>query len=258
MKTIKISLLICILSFYGCVNANPNNDTLIAEASVEDMHDDSPTIQVALLLDTSNSMDGLIDQARAQLWDIVNELSLAKCHNEAPSLSIALYEYGNDNLAAANGYVRKVLDFTGDLDDVSKSLFSLTTNGGSEYCGTVVNSATTDLQWRDKKDGLKLIFIAGNEAYSQGNISYIDASHNAKEKEITVNTIYCGNYQHGISSSWQEGAQLTGGDYMAIDQNKATVYVTSPYDNQILQLNNRLNKTYVPYGREGEQKVAVQ
>ena len=29
-------------------------------------------IKVALLLDTSNSMDGLIDQAKAQLWDIVN------------------------------------------------------------------------------------------------------------------------------------------------------------------------------------------
>ena len=33
------------------------------------------TIKVALLLDTSNSMDGLINQAKAQLWEIVNELS---------------------------------------------------------------------------------------------------------------------------------------------------------------------------------------
>ena len=36
-------------------------------------------IKVALLLDTSNSMDGLIDQAKAQLWEIVNEFSYAKC-----------------------------------------------------------------------------------------------------------------------------------------------------------------------------------
>ena len=36
------------------------------------------TIKVALLLDTSNSMDGLINQAKAQLWEIVNELSYAK------------------------------------------------------------------------------------------------------------------------------------------------------------------------------------
>ena len=35
-------------------------------------------MQIALLLDTSGSMDGLIDQARTQLWKIVNELALAK------------------------------------------------------------------------------------------------------------------------------------------------------------------------------------
>lgn len=258
MKTIKLILFASIVSLYGCMNANPKNDKLLAEATITEIHEESPTIQVALLLDTSNSMDGLIDQARAQLWDIVNELSLAKCHNEAPSLSIALYEYGNDNLSARNSYVRKVLDFTSDLDDVSKSLFSLTTNGGSEYCGTVVKNATGELGWKNKAESLKLIFIAGNEAYSQGNISYVDASQNAKEKGITVNTIYCGNYAHGISSYWQEGAQLTGGDYMAIDHNKATVHVTSPYDDDILKLNRKLNSTYVPYGQEGRQKVAVQ
>ena len=36
------------------------------------------SIQLALLLDTSNSMDGLIDQAKSQLWKIVNELATSK------------------------------------------------------------------------------------------------------------------------------------------------------------------------------------
>ena len=36
-------------------------------------------VKIALLLDTSNSMDGLINQAKAQLWDIVNEFTHAKC-----------------------------------------------------------------------------------------------------------------------------------------------------------------------------------
>jgi len=38
----------------------------------------SNSIQLALLLDTSNSMDGLIDQAKSQLWKIVNELATSK------------------------------------------------------------------------------------------------------------------------------------------------------------------------------------
>lgn len=35
-------------------------------------------MQMAILLDTSNSMDGLIEQAKSQLWKIVNELALGK------------------------------------------------------------------------------------------------------------------------------------------------------------------------------------
>ena len=32
----------------------------------------TPKIQAAILLDVSNSMDGLIDQAKNQLWNMVN------------------------------------------------------------------------------------------------------------------------------------------------------------------------------------------
>src|SRR5215510_4821742 len=35
-------------------------------------------IDVALCLDVSNSMDGLIDSAKNKLWDIVNELAKVK------------------------------------------------------------------------------------------------------------------------------------------------------------------------------------
>ena len=215
-------------------------------------------IKVALLLDTSNSMDGLIDQAKAQLWEIVNELSYAKCQNERPNLQIALYEYGNDNLNAREGYIRKILSFTEDLDDVSKELFSLTTNGGSEYCGTVIQASLGQLDWGNDADDLKMIFIAGNEPFTQGNVNYKDAALNAKEKDVVVNTIFCGDYKHGISSYWKDGAQLAYGDYMAINHNVETVHVASPYDDMILQLNIQLNSTYVPYGQQGNRKVAMQ
>src|SRR4051812_15614294 len=37
-----------------------------------------PKVQIALLLDTSGSMDGLLAQAKTQLWKIVNEFALSK------------------------------------------------------------------------------------------------------------------------------------------------------------------------------------
>ena len=59
-------------------------------------------IQAAILLDVSNSMDGLIEQAKSQLWKIVNELAGAKCDDGSrPNIKIALYEYGNDGLPSS-------------------------------------------------------------------------------------------------------------------------------------------------------------
>ena len=215
-------------------------------------------VKVAVLLDTSNSMDGLIDQAKAQLWEIVNELSYAKCKNESPNLQIALFEYGNDNLQVRDGYVRKILGFNEDLDEVSKELFSLTTNGGNEFCGTVIQKSLDKLDWGDDADDLKMIFIAGNEPFTQGDINYKDAIGNAKEKGIVVNTIFCGNYEQGINSMWKDGAVLGYGKYTAIDHNKATHHIVSPYDDLILQLNIKLNGTYIPYGSKGRSKLMVQ
>src|SRR5690349_8851268 len=70
---------------------------------------DGPLVQIALLLDTSNSMDGLIEQARSQLWRVVDEMGRARRGSKRVRLQIALYEYGNDALPAQGGHIRQVL-----------------------------------------------------------------------------------------------------------------------------------------------------
>jgi len=100
------------------------------------------TILMALLLDTSNSMGGLIDQAKSQLWKIVNEVAAAKSGDgKQPNIKIALYEYGNDGLSSNEGYIRQVSALSEDLDVMSEKLFSLSTNGGNEFCGQVIKTA---------------------------------------------------------------------------------------------------------------------
>lgn len=263
MKTYlkPVAFVLSLATFTACnANTKTNAQDLAISETIIVTHSKSknPEIKVALLLDTSNSMDGLIDQAKAQLWQVVNELSYAKCEEESPNLKIALYEYGNDNLNADEGYLRQVIGFSDDLDEISKSLFSLTTNGGNEYCGKVISTALSQLNWGKDKDDLKLIFIAGNEPYTQGNVSYKEASKLAHQNDVTVNTIFCGDYNQGISSYWKDGADLTHGNYMAINHNQATVHVASPYDDKILELNEKLNKTYVAYGIAGKAKMEMQ
>ena len=217
------------------------------------------TIMLALLLDTSNSMDGLIDQAKSQLWKIVNELATAKCGDGSkPKIKIALYEYGNDGLPSSEGYIRQVSSLTNDLDLISEKLFALRTNGGSEYCGHVIRTSLNQLDWSASSADLKMIFIAGNEPFTQGSVSYREACNLAKEKGVIVNTIYCGDFNEGLNSNWKDGADVAGGTFMSIQQNSKTVYVATPYDDRLSDLNDRLNKTYVYYGSTGSYKKEQQ
>jgi len=211
----------------------------------------APVIQVALLLDTSNSMDGLIDQARSQLWKVVNELASARRDGAPAELQVALYEYGNNDLPATEGYVRQVLSFTTDLDRVSEELFALDTNGGEEYCGRVIGTALDALPWSSRPDALKSIFIAGNEPFTQGDVDPAVATRRAAERGVTVNTIHCGPRETGIAGGWEQGARIADGSFMTIDQDRAVVHVAAPQDAEIARLGEELNGTYVPYGGVG-------
>jgi hypothetical protein len=212
---------------------------------------EGPRIQIAILLDTSNSMDGLIDQARSQLWKIVNELATASKDGEEPVLEVALFEYGNNRLSRDDGYIRLVLPLTTDLDKVSEELFALTTNGGDEYCGHVIQEAVAELEWSDSGDDMKAIFIAGNEPFTQGGVDYRDSCRDAIDRGIVVSTIHCGTLAEGERTGWKDGALLADGNYMAIDQNTAVAHVAAPQDDEIARLGSELNDTYVAFGAAG-------
>ncbi|WP_020407526.1 vWA domain-containing protein [Hahella ganghwensis] len=218
----------------------------------------APKIQVAILLDTSSSMDGLIDQTRNQLWEMVDEFSKAKQNGVSPILEVAVYEYGNDRLSSENGYLRQVTGLTRELDRVSEALFSLTTMGGSEFCGYAIDAAVKGLQWSQSPSDIRAIFIAGNEPFTQGPVSYSKAINLAKKRDITVSTIFAGNYNEGTETGWRKGAQLAGGNYMNIDQDYEIAHIVAPQDQKIAELNNQLNQTYIPYGSEGEAAASRQ
>jgi len=220
--------------------------------------DGRPLVQIALLLDTSNSMDGLIDQAKSQLWNIVSEAGRMTRNGERASLEVALYEYGNDYISSNSGYIRQVVPFTDDLDSLSARLFDLSTNGGSEYCGMVIKRSMTELDWSKRDSDLKIAYVAGNEPFTQGSVNFRDAGREAVRMGVVVNTIFCGNRDEGISTQWAEGARLTGGTYANIDGDFEYQYVPCPQDDRLSELNARLNNTYIAYGSEGEAHKGLQ
>ena len=210
----------------------------------------APRVQIALLLDNSGSMSGLINQARTQLWKVVNEFIAAKRDGQTPEVEVALYKYG--------AKPELMLPLTRDLDKVSQELFALQINGGDEYCGATIKDATEKLSWSTDKDVYRVIFIAGNEPFTQGPVEPGTACKLAISKGIIVNTIHCGSDAEGIAGGWKNGAVLADGSYMVIDQNTAVAQVNAPQDKEIVKLSEELNKTYVRYGKEADHAAANQ
>ena len=215
-------------------------------------------VQLVILFDTSNSMDGLLNQAKAKIWAIVNEVAALTYQGKSPELEIAMYDYGNQSLNTKDNYIRQQLNFTKDLDLVSEKLFGLTTNGGDEFCGAVIQKSLTDLSWSTENGDLKLIYIAGNEPFNQGPISYKESCVLAKKKGVLVSTIFCGPYDEGVRTFWQDGATCSGGDFFNINSDQAITYIATPYDSLIQTNNIKLNGTYVSYGFSGADKKMKQ
>lgn len=215
-------------------------------------------IQVAILLDVSNSMDGLIDQAKAQLWNMVNTMGNARCDGLQPAFELALYEYGRPNNGEEKGYIRQLHAFTGNLDQVSSTLFSLNTNGGDEYCPQVIVESAEDLPWDKGSTTYKAIFIAGNESFRQGKVPWSLACEKARQKGVIVNTIYCGDRQEGIAEYWNLGAECGNGSFTNINQDVKAREIDTPYDSMLFVLNDKLNTTYISYGARGVEASAMQ
>ena len=228
------------------------------EPAKQVFNSDAPKIQAAILLDVSNSMDGLIQQAKAQLWTMVNTMGKTKCNGVTPQIEIALYEYGRSNNDQEKGYIKQISSFTSDLDKLSQDLFSLTTNGGQEYCGHVIHTSLNELSWDTSSSNYKVIFISGNEDFLQGNVSYTLACNEAKKKGVIVNTIYCGDRLQGIKEHWNLLGECGNGSFTNINSDAKPEDIPTPYDSTLITLNNKLNGTYIYYGESGKQKQAMQ
>ena len=259
-QSLKLSLLFALVFSFSnqAANSGRTQDVTITIQQGANKRTDSatkppftgqrPSVDVAILLDTSNSMDGLIDQAKSQLWNMVQEFSKAKKRGQTPLLRVSVFEYGNSGLPASEGYIRQVVQLTDDLDPVSEAVFALRTNGGDEYCGAVIDEAIKRLDWSREPNAYKAIFIAGNEPFDQGSVSYQSACKKSIGAGIVVNTIHCGDYQQGVSGHWKAGADLAEGEFLNINQDQKVVHINCPQDTIIIELNKELNTTYLWFG----------
>jgi hypothetical protein len=212
-------------------------------------------IDLVIALDTSNSMDGLINSARQKVWDLVNEMATAK---PTPILRVGLISFGNDGYRES-GWTRIDQGLTSDLDAIYEKLMALKTNGGTEYVGRAIHTARTQMDWRKDRKSLKIIFVAGNESADQDmEFRAVKEAGLTIEQDIIVNTIYCGNDSEPESRSWREVAMRADGQFANIARDGGAIVINTPFDKKLNALSAKLNKTYIGYGSRGMAKKKVQ
>jgi hypothetical protein len=214
-------------------------------------------VDLVICLDTSGSMEDLIDAARARMWDVVSELSRMK---PTPELRVGLMTFGTGMAGADAGWIVRQTDLTDDLDAVYAKLMALTTGGSEEFVGRAINTAVDEMSWAPENSALRILFIAGNESADQDadNFDFRTEARAAKDRGIIINAMFAGNREQAIVEHWPEVARGGAGTFSAIDPAIATIQIATPFDKPLLALNVRLNQTYVPYGPNGVAGLANQ
>lgn len=208
-------------------------------------------IEIAFVLDTTGSMSGLIDGAKRRVWGIAD--AVRKLHPDA-EIRIGLVAYRD----RGDAYVTDKWDLSTDIHAVYGKLLDHRAQGGGDWAESVNEAlavAVGKLGWTAGEDTRRLIFLVGDAPphmdYPQ-DVPFTDTLKIAAEKGIVVDALQCGAAPD-TELAWKTIAQLGRGRYAQIPQSGGVVQISTPWDDEILQIQIRLNKTIVPYGSQRRQ-----
>lgn len=211
-------------------------------------------IEVAFVLDTTGSMVDLIDGAKRKIWSIANSIVDINPNAEIRMALIGYRDIGDD-------YVVKSYEMSDDIQDLYGNLMRFQADGGGdgpESVNEALDAAVGDLDWSRSDDVRRIVFLVGDAPphmdYDNGP-KYPQVLAAARRKDIIVNAVQAGDAPDTYEY-WQDIARLGGGKYFAIPQDGGQIdVVASPYDNDILELQRRIDRTVIPYGNSRQQEA---
>jgi uncharacterized protein YegL len=212
-----------------------------------------PTVEVAFVLDTTGSMAGLIEGAKRKIWSIATSIL---DQNPDADIRMGLVAYRD----IGDEYVTKKFDLTTDIQDLYANLLQVKAQGGGDWPESVneaLDVAVNKLQWTTGSDNRRIVFLVGDAPphmdYAQ-DTKYETTMKVALQKDIIINAVLTGGARD-TERVWRDVAQRGDGRFMAIPQDGGqVVIIETPYDEEIIILQNEINKTVIPYGPRALQK----
>lgn len=206
-----------------------------------------PAVEVAFVLDTTGSMASLIEGAKRKIWSIATTIVE---ENPGADIRMGLIAYRD----IGDEYVTKRIELTADIQDLYARLLELRARGGGDWPESVneaLHEGIAKLSWTQGPEISRIVFLVGDAPphmdYAQ-DVKYPDVLKVARERDIVVNAVQAGEARDTMRV-WREIAQMGGGQYIPIPQDGGKlVVIETPYDVEIIELQERLNGTVIPYG----------
>jgi hypothetical protein len=218
------------------------------------------TIDVVFCLDLSGSTNGLIDDLREKIWDMVNQVG---AYRPSPTFRIGVVGFARPSFKAENSYVKILYPLTEDFDALVHELYKIKpmVEKGDQFVGEALQVAVKKMDWSNAPGAVKMICLAGNGVVNAGNgEAYRDACADAVRQKIVINTLYCrtrNNVERDLPG-WREIARITGGEQYDIRIHKRTALIlTSPDPARLKNLALDLNDTYIYYGPIGAERYRI-
>ena len=208
-------------------------------------------VEVVFCLDTTGSMTGLIDGAKAKIWSICNQIASGK---PTPDLKVGLIAYRDKG----DAYVTQVHDLTSDLDAMHGKLKTFNADGGGdepEHVNQALYDADHKIKWSEDKKVMKIIFLVGDAPRHMDytdDVKYPVTCEKAREKGIIINTVLCGESE-SCRKVWRDIAEKAKGSFVAIPQDGGVVVVNTPFDPHLAALNTKLTGTILVWGNKEKQ-----
>jgi hypothetical protein len=103
--------------------------------------------------------------------------------NPGRTLRLGLVRYGSGD----KQYL--VLDLSEDQEKFLNDLQFDKFLGAQEYVGDIIKKSVENLKW--SKNGVRRLYVLGNESAAQGPVSLEEALSVARKKSVTISTAYC-------------------------------------------------------------------
>jgi hypothetical protein len=214
-------------------------------------------VEVAFTLDATGSMASLIDGAKRKIWAIATAVADANPDAEIRMGLVAYRDVGDE-------FVTKTFDLSTDIQAMYGELLALKANGGGDWPESVneaLDKTVTGLSWTQGSNVDRIVFLVGDAPahmdYKQDR-KYPDILKDAAARGLRVNAVQAGDAQD-TRRMWREIAQRGGGDYIPIPQDGGQVVVIdTPFDDEIIVIQRKINETIVPYGDMRRQRATME